>query len=158
MFDVGTMSAAFGSLKTVVELAKNASDGQVAVKISQEIASVQSKLIDVQQQALSLQEENQRLREQLQQIKAAADKENSFLFLHGVYWSTFESVSSGRDHDGEYQESQLIYRGPFCPLCKDVDSKHVHLRNQGEITPGGGRHAWWCDVHKITFEAPTMQS
>lgn len=70
MADFSSLGAALASLKTIWDLAKNAQDAQLAMKISAEIANVQGKLIDVQQQAIALQQENQTQRDEINQLKA----------------------------------------------------------------------------------------
>jgi len=70
MFDPATISAALTSARAIVDLLKNANDAQLAMKISSEVANLQSRLIDVQQQAMSLQNENHDLRDQIRQLNA----------------------------------------------------------------------------------------
>lgn len=65
IFDAASISAAFTSVRAILDLLKNANDAQLAMKISSEVANLQGRLIDVQQRALSLQNENQDLRDQI---------------------------------------------------------------------------------------------
>lgn len=46
--------AALGSVKTLWELARNAQDAQLTMKISAELGNIQGQLIDVQHQAIAL--------------------------------------------------------------------------------------------------------
>jgi hypothetical protein len=95
MFDPATMGAALASLKTIVDLMRNANDAQLSLKISGEVAQVQGRLLDVQQQALTLHFENERLR-------AENEKLRSRVFHHSVNWRILL--------DGTED-------GPFCPIC-----------------------------------------
>ena len=95
MFDPASIAAALGSAKAILDLAKNANDAQLAIKISTEVANVQGKLIDVQQQAMALQLENQ-------QLRAEIDKFRSYVQHHSVIWRLRP--------DGAED-------GPFCPGC-----------------------------------------
>ena len=70
MADLASIGAALGSLKTIVELLKNAQDAQLAMKISVELGNIQGRLIDAQQQTLAVQNENQAQREEINQLKA----------------------------------------------------------------------------------------
>ena len=69
MFDPATISAALGSVKTILDVLRNANDAQLAMRILGELANVQGKLLDVQQQAIALQNENHGLREEIRQLK-----------------------------------------------------------------------------------------
>ena len=95
MFDTASISAALTSVKTIYDLLKNANDAQLAMKISAEVANVQSQLIEVQEQALGLQSNNQQLRTEL-------DKYRSYAHHHSVTWR--------QRPDGSED-------GPFCPAC-----------------------------------------
>ena len=95
MFDPTTVGTAIASLKTIVDLMRNANDAQLSLKISSEVAQVQGKLLDVQQQALTLHGENGKLR-------AENDRLKSSVFHHSVNWRTLP--------DG-------LEDGPFCPVC-----------------------------------------
>ena len=55
MFDPASIVAALTSARNILDLAKNANDAHLAMKISSEVANVQGRLIDVQQQTLALQ-------------------------------------------------------------------------------------------------------
>src|SRR5579863_3702710 len=122
MFDPASMTAALGSAKIILDLLKNANDAQLAMKISSEVASLQGRLIDVQQQTLALQNENHELRDQIRQMTRAKEEENSFQFMHGVYWKTRIIRGVHKDEEGN-QISEQRWEGPFCPLCKDADGK-----------------------------------
>jgi len=104
MFDPSGLGAALTSLRAIIELARNANDAQLAMKISSEIANVQGRLIDVQQQAVALQAENQELRAEVERVRS------SVVFHHSVNWRV---LSDGTED------------GPFCPVCI---SAGVHMR------------------------------
>jgi hypothetical protein len=95
MFDPASIAAALGSAKAILDLAKNANDAQLAIKISTEVANVQGKLIDVQQQALALQSENQELR-------AEIERSRSYVQHHSVIWKRRDDATED---------------GLFCPAC-----------------------------------------
>jgi hypothetical protein len=121
MLDLATMGAALGSLKTIVDLTKNANDAQLALKISSEVAQIQGRLLDVQQQALALQTENQ-------ELKAA---------LH--------ALTDIRDN---YELRERVYfrkgtQDAYCPLCLGANSKAVPLAKAGDC--------WYCGIHKASF-------
>jgi hypothetical protein len=49
MLDPTSIMAAVGSLKTILDLALNVKDAQIALRISTAVADAQGRLIDVQQ-------------------------------------------------------------------------------------------------------------
>jgi hypothetical protein len=59
MADLASIGIALGSVKTLLDLAKNAQDVHLAMKINTELANIQGQLIDVQQKTLEIQQENQ---------------------------------------------------------------------------------------------------
>lgn len=95
MYDTATIGAAITSVRAIFDLLKNANDAQLAMRISSEVAQVQSSLLEVQQQALSLQTENQNLRNEVARFK-------TYTHHHSVGWR----VRSDGTEDG-----------PFCPTC-----------------------------------------
>jgi hypothetical protein len=95
MADLASIGIALGSVKTLFDLAKNAQDTQLAMKISTEVANIQGQLIDLQQRTLSIQQENQELRSEVDRLK-------SFTHHHSVAW---RKKPDGTDD------------GPFCPVC-----------------------------------------
>jgi hypothetical protein len=159
MFDTATIGAALTSAKVILELAKNANDAQLAMKISSEIANLQARLIDVQQQALALQAENQDLRDDIRKMKRIIEEEESFEYLHGMYWKTRSGPPKQDfdEHGNEIVVSEILWDGPFCPICKDVNKKSVRFRDFGIVMPGGTEHVWVCPVHPDDrFQGPTM--
>lgn len=112
MADLASIGAALGGLKTIWELAKNAQDAQLAMKISAEIGNIQGQLIDVQQQTLAIQQENQQLRGELQKLR-------SYKHHHSVMWR----------HRADGTED-----GPFCPICVS-EGREMPLT----IVPGSGQ-------------------
>jgi len=149
------LNAAVSSLNAILNLLKNAKDAQLAMNISSEVANLQGKLIDVRQQALKIQDENQQLRDEIRDLKRAAEDENSFQFLHGVYWKTSDSLSLRVDEHGD-RIREVHWDGPFCPKCKDVDHKKVRLKRTGQ-TAANEHLVWECEAHGGEYEAPTMQ-
>ncbi|HVC90154.1 MAG TPA: hypothetical protein VND66_05980 [Acidobacteriaceae bacterium] len=99
MFDPSSIGAALGSVKTIIDLLKDANDKQLAFKINAEVANVQGKLLEVQQQALGLQLDNQELR-------AEIEKSKSYVQHHSVIWK----LRSDGTEDG-----------PLCPACIGED-------------------------------------
>lgn len=95
MFDPATIGAALASAKTILDLAKNANDTHLAIRISSAVADVQGKLIEVQQQALNLQQENDRLR-------ADIERSRSYVQHHSAIWK----IRPDGTEDG-----------PYCPAC-----------------------------------------
>ena len=137
MFDAATMSAALASLKAIMELARNAKDAQLAMKISSEVAEIQGKLLDVQQQALTLQDENQRLNELIQGLKDNSSLRERVSFHDGAYWEKQDDGSEA---------------GPFCPSCW-TDLK---LRRGQVNDADGGIVQFACTEHKqpYVFDVP----
>lgn len=129
MFDPSSIGAAITSAKAILDLLRNANDAQLALKISTEVVHLQSQLLAVQQQALALQSEDQNLRDEIRQMKRAREEENSFQFLHGVYWKTSLLAPSDEDEEDEHGHpiGRTHWEGPFCPLCRDVDGKAVRM-------------------------------
>jgi hypothetical protein len=99
MADLSSLGAALASVKTLWELAKNAQDAQLAMRISAELGNIQGQWIDVQQRTLAIQQENQQLRSELKNYK-------SFTYHHSVNWK---------------QRPDGTEDGPFCPVCIAVN-------------------------------------
>jgi hypothetical protein len=95
MADLTSIGIALGSLKTIWELAKNAQDATISMKITAEIGNIQAQLIDVQQQTLAIQQDNQKLRGELEKLR-------SYKHHHSVMWR---------------QRTDGAEDGPFCPIC-----------------------------------------
>jgi hypothetical protein len=95
MFDPASIGAALSSAKTIIDLVKNANDGQLAIRVSSAVAEVQGRLIEVQQQALDLQQENDKLR-------ADIEKSRNYVQHHSAIWK----IRPDGTEDG-----------PFCPHC-----------------------------------------
>lgn len=126
MFDPSTMSGAFSSVKVIFDLLKNARDAQLAMKISSEVANIQSRLVDVQQQALALQTENQELKSKIQ----AFNDDKAF------------RDSLEYDPTGIYKRHGRDGLELYCSACLDRDNKRVRL--QGGF-PGTGTPS--CQIH-----------
>jgi hypothetical protein len=95
MADLASIAAALTSVRTIIDLVKNAKDAQLAMTISSELGNIQGKLIDVQQQTLTIQQENQQLRGELEKLR-------SYKHHHSVMWRQRNDGTEG---------------GPFCPIC-----------------------------------------
>jgi hypothetical protein len=158
MFDLAGIGAALTSAKVILDLARNANDAQLAMKISSEVANLQGRLIDVQQQALTLQSDNQDLRDEIRRLKQAAEEEEQLVYQHGVFWKTSDALTLDEDENG----NRIIgthWDGPYCPLCKEVNKQAVHLKWFKHVAPKQpGNLIWMCEVHNVQYEAPTMQS
>jgi hypothetical protein len=124
MFDPSSIAGALASLRAIVDLAKNANDGQLALRISGEIGQLQGKLLDVQQQALSLQAENQELKETIRLLNDDKVFRDSLEFeAGGLYRRT---GPRGDEH--------------YCSACLDRDGKRVRT-----VTGAYGPHN--CNIH-----------
>ena len=126
MFDLATIGAAVTSAKTIVDLLKNAQDGQLALKISSEVANIQSRLLAVQQQALDLQNDNLKLAEENRRLEQRLALKGSVVLDKGLNWLEKEGERTG----------------PFCPGCWGDREKLIAL--QSGTNPGG----WRCTVCK----------
>lgn len=114
MFDPSTISAALGSAKAILDIAKSANDLNVAVKINAEVANLQGRLIEAQQQALELQHENQRLQTEI-------DKSRNYVQHHSVVWKVRPEGSED---------------GPFCPTCIGGD-REIRLVLRDHVDQSG---------------------
>jgi hypothetical protein len=147
MFDPASLAAVLGSVKNLLDLAKNANDAQLAIKISAEVGSIQGKLLDVQQQALSLQTENQQLRGQI-------EKARSYVQHHSVIW---------KRRPDETED------GPFCPACIGEDREmrlilraHVDQTSdcwltycpKGHVATGATKHDVWQPKQEPHYAIP----
>jgi hypothetical protein len=112
MADLASIAAALTSVRTIIDLVKNAKDAQLAMTISSELGNIQGKLIDVQQQTLTIQQENQQLRGELQKLRSSNHH-------HSVMW---------RQRDDGTED------GPFCPICVS-EAREMRLT----IAPGSSR-------------------
>lgn len=74
----------------------------------------QEKILELREAAMSLQEENLQLRSQMSKLQSEVATAKSLRFDRGLYW--LEEPAGQRD-------------GPFCPICKDNDSKMVRLHD-----------------------------
>lgn len=155
------IASALGSLKTAVDLTRGLRDGLKSGKVkladaAAHIGEIYDHIVDSKDALNDAKDEIARLREQVEKLTKAAEEEHSFTFEHGVYWKTFQIETSRREGPEQTPIVEIRYRGPFCPLCKDVDGKTVHLRQDGAMQDGV-RLIWYCDVHKLDYVTPTMQ-
>jgi hypothetical protein len=115
MFNSADIAAALGSAKVILDLARNANDAQLAMKISSEVANLQGKLIDVQQQALNLQGENQALRDEIRSLNEKLAETIEAESCPSCLKKGWQVVSSAQDHQfGELGVSRRIYKCKFC--------------------------------------------
>jgi hypothetical protein len=126
MFDPASIGAALTSVKALYDLAKNANDAQLAMKISSEVANIQGRLIDVQQQTLALQTENQELKAKILSLSNDKDFRDSLEF----------------DPAGIYKRTGPSGTELYCSECLDRDHKRVRLLGGA---PGTGTP--FCNVH-----------
>ncbi len=112
-------------LRVIIDLAKNAKDAQLAMKISSEVASIQERLIDVQQQALELQTDNQDLKAKIQAFNDDTEFRDSLEF----------------DPVGIYTRQGPRGLEMYCSACLDRDNKRMRVTGtRGSGTPH-------CQVH-----------
>jgi len=109
--DLISISTAFTSVKTLLEITKTLQDQKVISAINSAVADIQVKLIEAQQQILSVQDENSRLRGELTLLRKQAELEETVSFHDGAYWKKVL---------GDKEE------GPFCPSCWDLNRKLVY--------------------------------
>jgi hypothetical protein len=126
MFDPTSIGAALTSVRALFDLAKNANDAQLAMRISSEVANIQGRLIDVQQQTLALQTENQELKAKILSINDDKDFRDSLEF----------------DSAGIYKRTGPRGLELYCSDCLDRDHKRVRLTGG---FPGTGTAL--CNVH-----------
>jgi hypothetical protein len=112
MFDPATIGAALTSAKALLDLARNAKDAELAMRISSEVANIQGKLIDVQQQALELQSENRQLRDEIGAFNDEMEFRESLEF----------------DRAGIYRRNGPGGEELYCSDCLDHERKRVRLR------------------------------
>jgi hypothetical protein len=105
------------SVSDVVELIKKGST-----------IEAQERIMDLRAAALDLQQENLSLREQVQALEAQLRLREDFQWDGVVYWA--------KEQDGKRD-------GPFCPRCKDGNSKLARLF---KLDRGQGRYLWACSV------------
>jgi len=117
MFDPATLGAALTSLKTVIDLARNANDAQLAMRIQSELAILQGRLLDVQQQALALQTENQELKSTI-----AAFNDNQ------AFGDSLEF-----DRRGLYKRDGPNGPEYYCSACWDDNKKRVRVYGKIDI-------------------------
>jgi hypothetical protein len=118
MFDPATFGAALTSLKAIIDLARNANDAQLAMRISSEVATIQGRLIDVQQQALALQAENQELKVTIQSFSDDKAFEESLEF----------------DPRGLYKRDGTNGSEYYCSACWDSGKKRIRVYGKVEAT------------------------
>jgi hypothetical protein len=121
MADLASIGAALGSVKTLFDLAKNAQDTHLAMKISSEVANIQGQLIDLQQQTLAIQQENQQLRAELERFRSST-------YHHSVTWK--------RRPDGTED-------GPFCPVCV-AENREMRLALVPRVNQSRGYWVLYC--------------
>lgn len=118
MSDLSSLTAALGVLKTVVDLAKGANN----LELRQKLIDLQEALLNVRQELCDLQDQNDGLRQRLRQLTEANELETALCLEQGAYWIS---------KSGEAE------RGPFCPICWDVNAKLVHFRRVLGTTEAG---------------------
>lgn len=117
------LPAAIASLKTILDLAKSAKDAQLAMKISREVAELQSKLIGVQQDALALLDENRKLRDEVRDLKAKLTESNGELCPRCGKRAYYLTLSQPDDTFGDLGVSKRIYE---CKECHFSEIKLAH--------------------------------
>ena len=101
----------------------------------------QERIMDLRAAALDLQEENLSLREQVHKLETQMQLREEFQWDGAVYWR------KGQREKGD---------APFCPRCKDGDSKLARLTKM-ETQPG--EFLWNCNVCRSSFyPAPEVTS
>lgn len=119
--DATAISAALGSLKTILEMMKGVSDLKLATAVNAEVVNIQAKLIDTQQQTLAIQEENRQLRLEVERSK-------SYVHHHSVTWKKI--------HDTKED-------GPFCPTCIG-EGREMRLTPKPNVSQETDVWFLWC--------------
>jgi hypothetical protein len=148
-------------LKTAADLTRmlreSLKSGQIIKgdEIAGRIGEIYDYIVDSKDALVDAKDQIVQLRDEIKKLQNALEREKKYVFMHGVYWETFE-ITGLHIHDDEGNPiSEIRYHGPFCPLCKDGDDKAVHLKKSGATE--NGVPAWWCEIHKTEYGAPTMQ-
>lgn len=123
MFDMASIGAALTSARAILDLAKNANDAQLSMKIGAETADLLAKLSEVQRQALALQSENQELKARLDAFND--DKE----FRKSLDY----------DKRGYYKRNGVGGQELYCSQCLDEKNQRIRLALRSG-TP-------CCDIH-----------
>jgi hypothetical protein len=159
------LMSGLAGLRAAVELTRALRDAAKAGTLKQDefagrVGEIYDYITDSKDALVDAKDQIQDLKDEIRKLKAAADEEESFQFLHGVYWKPL----SVRVHDEEFEaihgaeKYEVRWDGPFCPLCKDDNGKAVRLQDRGGYREqGGGDRSFWCEIHGILYRAPTMR-
>jgi hypothetical protein len=111
-------------------------------------------LVDAKDEIQTLRDEIRQQKEQVRELERKIAEEHTFVFLHGAYWVQFTKPTHHTAEEG-IPVCSMHYEGPYCPTCKDADSKSVRLRDLGRGA-AAGESQYYCDIHKITFYIEDM--
>jgi hypothetical protein len=155
------LGTGLATLKTAYDLSKGVRDALKSrevkldevtarmIEIQDLITEGRSALIDAQEELFKKNEELASMRRKVSELEVAISKKDELTFLHGVYWRTSQ-IKDGEDAEGNGR-SHVYYDGPFCPLCKDVDTKAVRMNHSGRLK--SGLDCYRCEIHKLEVES-----
>jgi hypothetical protein len=152
-------------LRAAVELTRALRDAAKAGDIKPDefagrVGEIYDYIADSKDALIDAKDQIRDLKDEIRKLNAAAEEEQQFQFLHGVYWKPYEV----RVHDEEFEainnaeKWEIRWDGPFCPLCKDDIGKIIRLEEQGKAYEGGGpMRAFYCEIHAKQYKAPRMR-
>ena len=118
MFDIGSVSAAIGSVKTAIDIAKvlkDNSDIYENAEVKLQLANLISALADAKMEIAEVQELLINSEKEKKELQDQIALKESLLFEPPYYWRILEN------DDRE---------GPYCQVCYDKEKKLIRLQDE----------------------------
>lgn len=156
------IAAGLAGLKAAADLTKAVRDAAKAGTLKPDefagrVGEIYDYIIDSKDALVDAKDRIQELKDEIRNLKTAADEEQCFQFMHGVYWKTSDVLTVQEDEHGKRIKA-VHWDGPFCPLCKDDRQKAVRLKLQEGGFQNSTDRLWECEIHKTDYRAPNRQA
>jgi hypothetical protein len=152
---IKTLGTALSSLKTIADIANTISNTQLRSELNGKIGDLQSAIFNARQQSLEMQDKYEAALREVKNLRAKLNSKESEVFLHGVWWLTSSCFDEQQSEMEGKQIYYTVYDGPYCPLCKEINQKFVHLKPNGQTGPSG-TFVYDCEVHNTDYAVPQM--
>jgi len=151
------LGSILGGLNSIASLAEKINNVQLRQEMNGKIADLQSAVIRARTESIEILDKYEAVLKENKRLQEQIDERASEVFLHGVWWKTSSVFDRERSEIEDRPIHDLVYDGPYCPLCKERDQKWVHLKRNGQSGAARGTLVYECEIHKTEYEAPSMR-
>jgi hypothetical protein len=157
------LSSGLAALRAAVELTRSLRDAAKAGDIKPDefagrVGEIYDYIADSKDALVDAKDLIYELKDEIRKLKAANEEEQSFHFMHGVYWK--EMIVTLQDKEYEAingaPRHEIRWRGPFCPLCRDDARKAVRLKDIRGFN-GSSDRSFGCQIHKTSYRSPNLE-